>query len=118
MTNSPEPGHRLQNWVHRTLLLGVSASGVLLTLGLAFVYLHHEIRPEGPPPTLPDIVREAWSGSGVSIILLGLLLLMVTPLLRVAVLAVGWTMVGNRRFALVAIGVFCLLGLSIVLGIG
>lgn len=43
---------------------------------------------------------------------------MVTPLFRVAVLAVGWALDEERRFAIVALVVLCLLGLSLILGIG
>jgi len=37
---------------------------------------------------------------------------------RVAVLGTGWLLAGQRRFALVALCVLVLLGLSLVLGVG
>ena len=49
---------------------------------------------------------------------LGLLALMATPMLRVAVLALGWGLAGERRFAAVALAVLGLLGVGIALGVG
>jgi uncharacterized membrane protein len=107
----------LEHWVRWTLLSGVALSGVLLVLGLLIVFLHREPRPEGPPPGLGFLIRSALLGNGLSITDLALLVLMVTPLLRVSVLAAGWALAGQRRFALVAFVVLCLLGLSVILGV-
>ncbi len=109
---------QLGRCVRWTLLSGVALSGAMLVLGLLIVFLNHQPRPEGPPPTLPVLMRTAVSGNGLSILSLGLLVLMVTPLLRVSVLAAGWFVTGQRRFALVALIVLSLLALSIVLGVG
>jgi hypothetical protein len=43
---------------------------------------------------------------------------MATPIVRVGVLAVGWTIEGDWRFAAVAATVLALLGLSLYLGMG
>jgi len=42
----------------------------------------------------------------------------VTPMFRVAVLAIGWTLEGDQRFALVALAVLRLLGVNLLLGVG
>lgn len=55
---------------------------------------------------------------GLSITDLALLVLMVTSVFRVAVLAAGWAFEGERRFAIVAVVVLCLLRFSLVLGVG
>ena len=107
----------LDRWVQRTLFSG-SLSGVLLVLGLLIVFMRREPRPAGPPPGLGVLIRSVLSGNGLSIIELGLLVLMVTPLFRVAVLVGGWALERERRFAIVALVVLCLLGLSLILGIG
>ena len=109
---------RLARAVHQTLFFGVAFSGVLLFAGLVIVLVRGQPRPEGPPLSLGQLLRTALAGSGVSLLDLGVLLLMCTPLARVAVLAVGWMMTGRRRFAAVAIAVLALLGLSLFLGIG
>jgi len=107
----------LERWVQRTLLSGTALSGVLLVLGLLIVFMRHEPRPEGPSLGLGMLIRTAIAGNGLSITDLGLLVLMVTPLLRVAVLAAGWAYERERRFAIVALVVLCLLGFSIFLGL-
>ncbi len=114
----PNDPYRLERWVHRTLLVGVAATGSLLLLGLVLLFARHEPRPEAPPPGLRILLRLAFSGSGLAIIDLALLILMATPVARVAVLAIGWAAEGNRRFAIVATVVLVLLGLSLVLGVG
>jgi uncharacterized membrane protein len=108
----------LSRWVHGTLLLGMVLSGVLLILGLVLVFIRHQPRPEGPPPVLGTLLRGVLAGNGLSIIDLALVVLMLTPLFRVAVLAFGWTLVGQRRFAVVAFVVLGLLLLSLAFGVG
>jgi len=116
----PNAEKRLARVVHRTLLAGVAASGVLLLLGLTLVFSQHQPRPEGLPPPFGKLAATSLDGNGLSILYLALLLLMATPILRVAVLAVGWALGwardGDRRFALVAVLVLGLLFLSIWLG--
>ncbi len=109
---------RLARTVHRTLLSGVVLSGVLLLAGLVIVLVRGDLSPYAPPLGLGQLLRTATKGNGVSLLDLGVLLLMCTPLVRVAVLAVGWAMTGCRRFAAVAFAVLALLGLSLFLGIG
>jgi uncharacterized membrane protein len=108
----------LERWVHWTLLAGAVLAGALALLGLAIVFVRHEFLPDGPPSSLGALIRGALVGDGTSIIDLGLLVLMATPLARVAILAIGWTLEGRRRFAVVALVVLALLSLSLVLGIG
>ena len=117
MADRSEP-HRLERWVHRTLLVGLVLSGLLLTTGLVLVLLRGQARPEGRPPSVDSTVREATGGDGVAWLDLGLLALMATPMLRVAVLALGWGLAGERRFAAVALAVLGLLGVGIALGVG
>ncbi len=110
--------HWLEKWVHYSLLAGLMLSGLLLITGLAVVLIRHEVRPEGPPMPLKVIIRGAFSADGVACLDLGLLALMLTPVLRVCVLAVGWSLAGERRFAVVAVTVLTLLGISQALGFG
>jgi uncharacterized membrane protein len=104
--------------VQWTLLFGVVFSGMLMALGIVFVFLRNEPRPEGPPPDLGVLLRGAFGGDGLSLIELAMLSLMITPVLRVAILAVGWTCTGPRRFAVVAFVVLTILGIGIVMGLG
>lgn len=110
------PRYRLEHAVHWALFGGLSASTALLTCGLAGALIHGGPRPEGPPPPFVDILRGAARGEPVALMGLGLLLLIATPVLRVAVLAVGWSLERNRRFAAVACAVLALLVVSFLLG--
>jgi uncharacterized membrane protein len=109
---------RLARWVHRTLLIGLVLSGCLVGVGLALALLLGQPRPVGPPPSAPVLLRRAAGGDGTAWMELGLLALMFTPVLRVAVLAVGWWLAGEKRFSAVALVVLGLLGLSLALGVG
>jgi uncharacterized membrane protein len=89
-----------------------------MAAGLVVVVAAGQPRPLGPPDSVRELPGRAAAGSGVALIELGLLVLILTPALRVAVLAVGWTAAGDRRFAATATIVLALLGLSVWLGLG
>lgn len=116
MTQRSGKKNDLEHVVHLTLRTGVIASGALLLLGLALLFTTHQPRPEGPPAELASLFWTALGADGLSIVNLALLLLMATPLARVAVLGVGWMLRGDRRFGLVALAVLALLALSVVMG--
>jgi uncharacterized membrane protein len=115
---APKDSFRLEHAVHLTLLAGLAASGVLLIAGLALSLAHGHSQPSGPPPPLAVILRGALREDGISLINLGLLVLILTPLMRVLVLALGWTAQRQWRFAAVSCTVLGLLILSLVLGVG
>jgi len=108
----------LEHWVHLALLLGVIASAILACLGILLVFIQQQPRPQTIPPSIVPLLAAALHGNGVAILNLALLLLMATPLVRVAVLAIGWAMAGDHRFAPVALVVLGLLALSLLLGVG
>jgi uncharacterized membrane protein len=111
--------HPLAHWVHWSLLLGVVLSGVLLGTGLAVALIRDDPRPELKKPLPVEVLlRDGRDGNGVALIYLGLLALMVTPVLRVVVLVIGWGVEGDWRFAGVALAVLGLLGVSVFLGLG
>jgi uncharacterized membrane protein len=108
----------LKHLVHFVLLWGVLLSGALLLLGLAFSLAQGHPWPEPKPPRLSSLVDRALRGDGTALVDLGVLVLLGTPALRVAVLMVGWRLGGSRRFAVVACVVLALLSLSVWLGAG
>jgi len=57
-------------------------------------------------------------GNGVAWMELGVLMLLATPVLRVIVLAIGWSLQRDGRMALVALVVLLLLAVSVVLSVG
>jgi uncharacterized membrane protein len=118
MEKKGDNSHRLERWVHWSLLTGILVSGFLLALGLVVSLARGGPRPPGPPPNLAEVFRLAIRGRGVDLLDLGLLALIGTPIVRVFVLAVGWGLAGERRFLAVALVVLGLLGLSFALGTG
>lgn len=117
MFDADRPNH-LEHWVHWSLMLGLAISGTLLILGLAITLIAGQSRPAGPPPSFSTLLAGARLGDGVSLLNLGLLILLATPMLRVAVLAAGWAFERSWRFASVALLVLALLILSLSLGLG
>jgi uncharacterized membrane protein len=109
--------HRLEVWVHRSLLAGLVVSGLMLIVGLTLALLRGQVGPQGQPPPPDSLIRRAARGDGVAWLDLGLISLIATPILRVIVLAVGWGLAGERRFAAVATTVLALLVLGLVLGV-
>lgn len=117
MTRYAQAG-RLERAVHFTLLLGLLASGALLLGGLAGILVESEPRPDLLHRGTCALLRAGLRGDGVALAELGLWLLVATPVLRVVVLLVGWTVAGEGRFAAVAAAVLALLVASASLGLG
>ena len=105
-------------WVQVSLLAGLLLGGLLMAAGLAAALVLEQPRPEGEPPAIRDLLDRAVRGDGVGLMNLGMLALMATPVLRVAVLALGWGMERRWRFLAVALAVLGQLGVSLALGIG
>ncbi len=104
--------------VHVSLLTGLAFSGTLLILGATLSLASHDVRSEQRPPGVGTIASQAMQGNGSAILDLGILILMLTPILRVLVLAIGWLLAKEWRFAAIALCVLALLATSVVLGTG
>jgi uncharacterized membrane protein len=113
-----DPAGQPERLVHWTLLWGVALSGLLLSIGLVITLVRMEARPEGLPLGFATLLRQAMRGNGLAMVELGLLALMVTPILRVAVLAIEWTITGKKILSAVSLTVLGLLLLSFLLGVG
>jgi hypothetical protein len=108
----------LERSVHWTLLGGLVAGGLLMAAGLASTLATDAPRPEGPPPPVGRLIASSARGDRVALLDLGLLVLMATPILRVAVLAIGWGAARDGRMLAVALTVLVLLGVSLWMGVG
>lgn len=108
--------HRLEHWVHWTLLGGLIVSAVLLVSGMLAMLFEGEISAS-PHEPLGTLLREAMHFRGPALTVLGLLVLMITPIVRVVVLLVGWALDRQWRFMLVALAVLALLIISLLLGV-
>jgi uncharacterized membrane protein len=117
MATKYEESARVVHWVHYGLLSGLIVSGSLLVLGLVIVFSRQEPRPVGIPEVGFELLRHALRGDGVAVLNLGLLVLILTPVLRVAVLVVGWCQERDWAFAAIALSVLILLGISMGLGL-
>lgn len=109
---------RLGRRIHHVLLVGVIVSAVLLAAGLALTLLTGTPVGADAPPPFGVLLAGVLHGDSRSLLVAGLLVLMATPLVRVAVLAASWAAMGDRRFAAVATAVLVLLALSLTIGVG
>lgn len=116
MTDRHQSTSKLAHWVHWALTAGVAMSAVLLLMGLVVTFSTHEPRPEGVPEAGFELLHHAIQGHGPAILNLGLLILMLTPALRVSVLAIGWFWERDWVFTAVAACVLALLTTSLFLG--
>jgi len=104
----------LISWLLRT---GVTISAILVVVGMSVAIAHHPANLIGMRMHSPqEVARAIREGHGQGIAMLGLLLLIATPVMRVAVSIMIF--VRERDFAFVAITatVLALLLLSFVLG--
>lgn len=113
----PQPT-RLAQSVRAALLGGLLVSSLLLVVGVALVFASHEDRPAAMPEAGFELLRHALEGDGLALLHVGLLLLIITPALRVSILAVGWAIERDWIFTLVASSVLILLAISLVLSVG
>jgi uncharacterized membrane protein len=109
-----EQEHRLAHTVSWTLLVGLSASAALMVLG--WLLSLRQTPSENPRDT--GLLTRAVHGDATAILECGLIVLMLTPVARVLILAVGWAMRRDWTFSLIAFWVLALLALSVVLGTG
>ncbi len=113
---------RLQSMVAFVLRFGVNvAAGIVLLGGIVFLYrhgrelAHYEVFRGEPTDlrTIDGIVREAAAFSGRGLIQLGLLVLMATPVARVALSLVVFSLQRDRTYVAVTLIVLALLLLSL-----
>jgi uncharacterized membrane protein len=108
---------RLAHTISWTLFSGLTASVFLFIVGWLLILR------EGTSENRHVQQARGWParvlhGDGAAILELGLLVLMLTPVARVLILAVGWFRSRDRTFSLIAFFVLALLTLSVLLGTG
>jgi uncharacterized membrane protein len=120
---------RLELLISRILRAGVIASVTLIVVGMIVSFVQH---PDylsssdvldsavGPGATFPHefdaLLSSLRQMRGEAIVTLGLLVLIATPMMRVAVSVVAFFRHRDRTYALITAAVLCLLLLSLVLG--
>jgi uncharacterized membrane protein len=113
---------RLQSMVASLLRLGVNVAAVIVVFGgIVFLYRHGRELPhyqvfQGEPTDLRTIrgtLRDAAAFSGRGLIQLGLLVLMATPVARVALSLIVFSLQRDRTYVVVTLIVLVLLLLSL-----
>ena len=114
--------------ISRLLRLGVVLSLSLVTVGMSLTFFHHPdyflsvqalqrlTAPERGPHDLTSVLADAMNARGQALVMVGLLVLMATPVLRVALSLLVFSRQRDRIFTGVTAGVLALLVLSFVLG--
>jgi uncharacterized membrane protein len=104
--------HLVEHWVGIALRAGVWSSATLMIAGLLLAWLSAgslRMPKENPHPA--EVLRNLLSGSldPITLIFAGLLVLMLTPFLRVLTAAIGFAAEKDTPFVIVALIVFAML---------
>jgi uncharacterized membrane protein len=121
---------RVELLISNLLRIGVTASLVLIVAGTLLTFARHPNYASTPaelqrltqpgaafPHTLGDVLNGALYLRGQAIVAIGLLVLLITPVLRVAVSIAAFEYQGDRVFVVLTTTVLLLLLLSFVLGL-
>lgn len=92
---------QIEQWIGRILRFGVWGSASLMTVGLFFTAFFP-----------PEFFR--WPIQAITIVQSGLLLLMVTPVLRVLTTSISFMLQKDWRFFSISFLVFCVLIIELV----
>lgn len=123
--SSPKPGwtdRRVERIVGELLRAGVLLAAAIVVIGGALYLIQHGATPphyrifRGEPSDLrsvPAILADALSSHGRNLIQFGLLLLMATPMARVALLVFAFARQHDRTYTIVALIVLALLLFSL-----
>ena len=117
--------HELEQVIGRLLQYGVLLAAVVTLFGGILLLLHHGASPadfslfQGEPARLRSItaiVSGAFSGEAMAVVQLGLLLLIATPVARVAFTLVAFAIQRDRTYVVVTTIVLALLLYGLVFG--
>ena len=119
----------VDNAIARLLRGGVLLSIAVVLFGLTFSFIHHpqyvyskadlgHLTAPGTvyPHTVGDVFAQIREGHGLAFVMLGLLLLIVTPVARVAFSVVAFAIEGDRLYVAITLLVLVLLVASFFLG--
>jgi uncharacterized membrane protein len=115
--------------ISNLLRIGVVTSLLVIVAGTMVSFIRHPEYLSQPPAlqrlttpgaafphTLRDVIHGLREGRGQSVVIVGLLLLIATPVVRVAVSVLGFVYEGDRRYVVITVIVLALLVVSFVLG--
>jgi uncharacterized membrane protein len=120
---------RIELLISRMLFYGVVTSMATVLLGVVFTFIHHPdylrsavdlhrlVTPGAAlPHTLGDVAVGIVAGHGQAVVTLGLILLIATPIMRVAVAMVGFALQRDRAYMIISAVVLAVLAISFFLG--
>lgn len=97
---------------------GVALSIGILVLGVVLFFVGGGTDTQPPAQTLADVAQGVLAGSPLATIMLGLLVLLVTPVLRVLVSIAAFALEHDWRYVAITTLVLVILAISFVLGKG
>lgn len=128
-TDEFERVRRTELLISNLLRAGVLASVALVIFGTVITFIHHpgyltssgeldglRDAQNGFPTTLPAVISGLGSFEGRAFVMAGLLLLIATPIMRVAVSVFAFIQLGDRTFTVITAAVLTLLMVALVLG--
>ena len=108
----------LDRTIARVLIWGTYLSIGLLAIGVLLMTIQGISPLEGAPSFQPgQIPADIAALKPVGFLWLGLLVAIATPLARVVASLVGYVAGGERRMALISVGILLVIGVGVVLGI-
>jgi uncharacterized membrane protein len=122
--------HKMEIVVSWVLRIGVVLSVAIVVAGLGLMFAHHPgylrltrgvpyrrlTQPSTPfPHTFGQLATALRAGEGRGVIVLGLIVLLATPILRVAVGIIGFALERDLKMTLACVFVFCVLIFSLVI---
>jgi uncharacterized membrane protein len=129
MTSHDPRARAVELLISNLLRIGVMASLLIVAAGTVVIFVQHRDYLSQPsamqrlttpgaafPHTLSGVLHGLQAGRGQSIVVVGLLLLIATPVMRVAVSILGFVYEHDRRYVIITSIVLLLLLLSFVLG--
>ena len=122
------------DWGHAAIVtvlrVGVVSSIAIMLVGMTVTFVHHpEYFSTSPalgaltspnerfPKTLLDVISGGWRGRGQAIVMAGLLVLIATPVARVALSVVVFVKVRDRLYAAITSAVLMILLVSFSVGL-
>jgi uncharacterized membrane protein len=109
---------RLLNvYIHKLLTVGLAASTVAMLAGIALDLIHHVDAPS-QVPHFTEVLRRVLALQPSGFLALGLIILIMTPILRVAGSFIAFVYERDWRFAGLTFFVLLILALSVTLGRG